>query len=110
MEVKNYGVKVCAIQPGGIITDINRNRINSPMPTNSPYKESFDRTYEIINASVSSGLTALSFGPIVEKIINSKNIKSNYRIGKPTEKLSVFLKMILPDFLFEKIIMNHYKI
>jgi NAD(P)-dependent dehydrogenase (short-subunit alcohol dehydrogenase family) len=110
MEVKNFGIEVCTIQPGGIITDINKNRIMTQMPEGSPYKESFDRTYEIIHASVSLGLTAQSFGPVVEKIINSSRLKRNYRVGKTTEKLSVLIKKIMPDFVFEKIIMNHYKI
>lgn len=110
MEVKNFGIQVCTLQPGGISTDINKNRIQSPMPSGSPYKESFDRTYEIINASVSLGLKPEIFGPEVEKIINSTKVRRNYRIGKTTEKLSVLVKKLVPDYVFEKIIMNHYKI
>jgi NAD(P)-dependent dehydrogenase (short-subunit alcohol dehydrogenase family) len=110
MEVKKFGISVCTIQPGGIITDINKNRIMSPLPSTSPYKESFERTYQIINASVSQGLSADDFGPVVENIINSKRIKRSYRVGKSKEKLSVIIKKFFPDFVFEKIITNHYKI
>lgn len=110
MEVKNFGVKVCTVQPGGIVTDINKNRIMSPMPDGSAYKQSFERTYDVINQSVSGGLSAQSFGPVIEKIIHSESVRRNYRVGKPTEKLSVLIKKWLPDYIFEKIIMNHYKV
>jgi NADP-dependent 3-hydroxy acid dehydrogenase YdfG len=110
MEVKKFGIQICTVQPGGIVTDINKNRILTELPENSAYKESFDRTYKIVNESVSTGLPAAAFGPFIEKIILSKKVKRNYRVGKFTEKLSVQLKRFLPDYVFEKIIMGHYKI
>ena len=110
MEVKKFGIQICLLQPGGIQTDINKNRMVSPMPANSPYKESFNKCYEIVNASVSKGYPLKPFGPIVKQIIESKNIKGKYRVSKFTEKLSVLLKAILPSSLFEGILINHYKI
>jgi NADP-dependent 3-hydroxy acid dehydrogenase YdfG len=110
MEVKKYGVQACVLQPGGIQTDISKNRLSSPVPEDSPYKESFARCHQIINASVSKGLDTKIFGPIVERIIEAKSIKRKYSIGKFTEKLSVVLKSILPSGWFEKILINHYKI
>lgn len=110
MEVKKHGIQVCTLQPGGICTDINKNRILCPMPEDSPYSQSFDRASNIIQESVSSGLSAESFGPVIEKIINSKKVKRNYRVGKASERLSVLVKRLVPDYLFERIIMDHYKI
>jgi len=110
IEVKKYGIQACLLQPGGIQTDINKNRMISPMPDNSPYKESFRRCYEIVNASVSKGYPLEPFGPIVKGIIDSKHIKQRYRVSKFTEKLSVLLKRIMPSSLFERILLKHYKI
>lgn len=110
IELKNFGVQVCILQPGGIKTDINKNRVTSPMPHDSPYKESFNRTYQIINESVSLGLDTEFFGPFIEKIIHTKKVKRTYRIGKPAEKFSIFIKKVFPASVFERIIENHYKI
>ncbi len=110
MEVKKFGIQICLLQPGGIQTDINKNRMVSPIPAGSPYRESFGRCYEIVNASVSKGYPLEPFGPIVKQIIESKSIKAKYRVSKFTEKLSVVLKMILPASVFEGILINHYKI
>lgn len=110
VEVKKFGIKVCLVQPGGVVTDINKNRIHTVLPENSPYKESFQRTYDIINESVSKGLSVEVFGPEIEKIINSDSVKRVYRIGKPTEKLSVQVKKVVPDSIFDNILTKHYKI
>ena len=110
MEVKQYGIQACIVQPGGIQTDISKNRMMSPIPDDSPYKASFARTLDIINASVSQGLPTDVFGPVVEGIIQSSKVKRVYRVGKLTEKLSVLLKRILPASAFERILISHYKI
>jgi short-subunit dehydrogenase len=110
MEVKKFGIEACTVQPGGIATDINTNRLISPIPSNSPYKESFERTYDIINHSVSKGMAAEKFGPYIEELLNAAKLKRNYRIGNGSEKLSVLIKKIMPDYVFEKIISNHYKL
>jgi NADP-dependent 3-hydroxy acid dehydrogenase YdfG len=110
METADQGIQACVVQPGGVQTDINTNRVMSPLPEGSPYKESFTRCYEIINESVSKGLEVSVFGPQIQKIIESEKLKRVYRIGKTNEKLSVIVKRLLPAFVFEKIIRNHYKI
>lgn len=110
MEVGKYGIQACLVQPGGIQTDINKNRMMSPIPTDSVYKESFERCLTIVNASVSKGYSLEPFGPALEQIIQADKIKRVYRIGKLTEKISVILKRLLPASWFEGILLGHYKI
>ena len=110
MELAPLGVQACYLQPGGIKTDINKNRITTPLPGDSAYKESFARCYEIVNASVSQGLDTGVFGPVVEKIINTQKVKRCYRVGKPMEKISVMLKAALPDNTYENLVSKHYKV
>ncbi|SFD82974.1 NADP-dependent 3-hydroxy acid dehydrogenase YdfG [Chitinophaga sp. CF118] len=110
VELAPFGVQACYVQPGGVYTNINNNRINTVLPAGSEYKESWDRCFNIIQDSVSKGLSTDAFGPLIEKIINTPRVKRCYRIGKPIEKLSVFLKKLLPAHVFEKMISNHYQI
>ena len=110
MELAPFGINACYLQPGGIMTDINKNRVTTPLPAGSPYKESFERCYGIVNASVSQGLDTGVFGPVVEKIIQARKVKRCYRVGKPMEKLSVFLKRALPGKTYDNLISNHYKV
>ncbi|WP_028978468.1 SDR family oxidoreductase [Sporocytophaga myxococcoides] len=110
IETKKFGIKACCIQPGGIKTDISANRLFTQVPEGSPYKDSFNRAYDAINKSVSKGLEPEIFGPLIESIMKADKVKRIYRVGKVTEKLSVLIKKIVPDYMFERIIAGFYKI
>jgi len=112
LEMAPFGIDACYVQPGGFNTNINNNRIITPLPPDSPYKGSWERCYAIIQDSVSKGLSPAILGPAIEKIIQTPKgkLKRCYRIGKPLEKLSVMLKHILPDGKFDRMLSNHYKV
>lgn len=109
-ELAPFGVQACYVQPGGTKTDINKNRLRVSLPANSVYKESFERTYALIDKSVSTGIDSDAFGPLIDKIIRSPRVKRMYRVGKLLERTSVHLKSILPTSTYERIIANHYKL
>lgn len=109
LEVASFGIQACYVQPGGTKTDINKNRLRVNLPLGNVYKETFDRTYTLIDESVSQGIDADVFGPLIEKIIQSPSVERLYRVGKPLEKFSVVLKSLLPTGFYERMIRNHYK-
>lgn len=109
LELASFGIQACYIQPGGTKTDINKNRLRVSLPADSAYKETFDRTYALIDESVSEGIEPEVFGPLVEKIIQSPQVDRSYRVGKSLEKFSVLLKSLLPTGIYERMIRNHYK-
>ena len=110
IEVAPFGVQACIVQPGGVKTDINKNRIRVQLPPDNPYKESFETTYTLIDESVEKGLAPRVFGTLIEKLLHTPTLKRCYRVGKSVEKLSVVLKQLLPSTTFEKMIKNHYRI
>ncbi|RYY86681.1 MAG: SDR family oxidoreductase, partial [Chitinophagaceae bacterium] len=107
-ELAPFGIQACIVQPGGVRTDINKNRIRVALDDSSPYRASFEHTYRLIDESVEGGLPPLAFAQLVEKIIATPRLKRLYRLGKPVEKLSVLLKRILPSGRFDKMIRKHY--
>ncbi|WP_082886358.1 SDR family oxidoreductase [Flavisolibacter tropicus] len=109
-ELAPFGVQACIVQPGGVKTDINKNRIKVDLPADNVYKESFDITYQLIDDSVSAGLEPGVFATLIEQLLTAKEVKRCYRIGKPMEKLSVLLKRLLPASTFENMIKKHYKL
>jgi NAD(P)-dependent dehydrogenase (short-subunit alcohol dehydrogenase family) len=109
VELAPFGIQTCSIQPGGTRTDINKNRLRVSLSSDSVYKETFDRTYELIDQSVNEGIAPTLFGPLVDAIIKAPQAERLYRVGKPIEKLSVLLKRVLPTSVYERMIRNHYK-
>jgi short-subunit dehydrogenase len=108
MEVKAWGIKVCSVQPGDIRTNINDHRIMYAKK-DSAYKSSFGRCSQIINNDVLVALEPDYFAERIFRIIRSKKIKRAYVLGRPMQKLTILLRNILPDSLFERIIMGYYK-
>jgi len=107
-ELAPFGVQACIVQPGGVRTDINKNRIRVNLPDDNVYKQNFEAAYDLINKSVAEGLEAEVFGKLVQRIMQQKKVKAVYRLGNTTEKLSVYLKRMLPSAVFENMIRKHY--
>ncbi len=110
MEVKRMGVNVCLVHPGDVNTPISDHRLVAARENDPVYGPTFHRIYEKINLDVKEGIAPEKFGPVIEKIISTKNPRRNYYVGHFTQRLSVKLKKLLPYYLFEKIIMSHYRI
>jgi NAD(P)-dependent dehydrogenase (short-subunit alcohol dehydrogenase family) len=110
MEVMKFGIKVVLIEPGDFKTSINENRKVSLKTKESVYKEEFERIHHLINEEVNKGQDPQKIGKLVYKIMNTKNPKVRYNTGDFSSKLALVLKSILPTRLFERLIMNHYKI
>ena len=110
MEVKRFGIDVVTLAPGDYATDIPTRRIYSPLKKDSPYHALYKHSLDTIDEHVYQGSHPLDFARVVHKIIKLKKRKVHYLSGSFFQKLSLLLKSILPDTLFEKIIMNHYKV
>jgi len=109
METKDSGIKVCSVAPGDFATNIASGRYHVPVLENSAYKKYGD-SLKMMNDHVDAGLDPILVAKTVFKIIKSQNPKVHYKVGAPMQKFSVFLKKILPDKLYEKLLMNHFKL
>ena len=110
MEVKNFGVNVTSIAPGSFATSISAGRYYTPVFEDSAYKDAYSKNLQVSDDYVDEGLNPIVIAKLVHKIINSKSPKLHYKIGAFMERFSVVLKRTLPSRVYEKLIMNHYKL
>ena len=108
LEVEKFGIQACTIHPGEVKTDIANNRIVSINYEEEIYGKTFKTAFESLDKSVDHGKNPELFGPLVEKIINSKKVKRNYYVGSFNEILGLNLKKILPYYLYEKIVRMYF--
>lgn len=108
MELKAFNIHMCNLAPGDFATNIAAGRYHAPVIEDSPYKSSYGKTLETMDAHVDSGGDPNEVAKVVLKIINNKNPKIHYKVGAFMQKFSVVLKRILPDKVYEKLLMNHY--
>jgi len=110
MEVKSFGIEVTNVAPGDFATNIASGRYHTPVFENSPYKESYQSNLDLMDAHVDSGSDPIEMAEAIYKIITTKKPKIHYRVGDFMQKFSIVLKKILPDTVYEKLLMNHYKL
>jgi Short-chain dehydrogenases of various substrate specificities len=110
MEVKQFGIKMTNIAPGDFATNIAAGRYHSPILEHSPYKEQYKNTLDMMNDHVDHGEDPIKVAYKVFKVIHRSNPRVRYTVGAFIQKMSIVLKRILPGKVYEKMIMNHYKL
>lgn len=109
IEVKQFGIKVTNVAPGDFATNIASGRYHTPVFEDSAYKDTYQKNLDLMNADVDGGENPIQMAEAIYKIIKTKNPKLHYKVGSFMQKFSIVLKRILPDKVFEKLIMNNYK-
>lgn len=110
MEVKAFGVQMVNVAPGDFATNIAAGRYHAPIKENSPYQKAYGDTLKLMNEHVDSGQDPELMAKAIFKIINTKKPKIHYKIGDFMQRFSIVLKRILPDKVYERLLMNHYKL
>ncbi len=110
MELKAFNVKMTNVAPGDFATNIAAGRYHAPLLDDSPYKEPYGNTLNLMDEHVDSGSDPNLMAQAIYKIINTKNPKVHYKVGEFMQKFSIVLKRILPDKVYERLLMNHYKL
>ena len=110
MEVKRFGIKVTNVAPGDFATSIASGRYHTPVFEDSAYRENYQLNLDLMDAHVDEGGDPIEMAKAVYKIINSNSPKLHYKVGDFMQKFSIVLKRVLPDRVYEKLLMNHYKI
>lgn len=108
METLQFGVKMTNVAPGDFATNIASGRYHAPVLENSPYKKDYGNTLKMMNEHVESGGDPLKMAKAVHQIIENTNPKIHYKVGAPLQKFSIVLKRILPDKVYERMLLRHY--
>ncbi len=110
MEVKSFGINITNVAPGDFATNIASGRFHAPVIKNSAYEIPYGNTLKMMDEHVDSGSNPNEMAEAVYQIIQDKNPKIHYKVGVFMQKFSIVLKRILPDKVYEKMLMNHYKL
>jgi short-subunit dehydrogenase len=110
MEIKNFNIQMTNVAPGDFATNIAAGRYHAPVVRDSPYEKPYQNTLSLMNQHVDSGKDPNIMAKAIYKIIETKNPKVHYKVGEFVQKFSIVLKRILPDKMYEKMLMKHYKL
>ena len=110
MEVKSFEIHITNVATGDVTTNIASDRFHTPVIKGSAYEVSYGESLRTMDEHVDSGSNPNEMAEAVYKIIQTPNPKIHYKVGVFMQKLSIVLKRILPDKVYEKMLMNHYKL
>jgi NAD(P)-dependent dehydrogenase (short-subunit alcohol dehydrogenase family) len=110
MEVKSFGIQITNIAPGDFATNIAAGRFHAPVIKGSAYELSYGNNLKTMDEHVDSGSDPNEMAEAVYSIIQNPNPNIHYKIGAFMQKFSIVLKRVLPDKVYEKMLMNHYKL
>ncbi|OYQ38083.1 short-chain dehydrogenase/reductase [Flavobacterium cyanobacteriorum] len=110
MEVKHFGIRVANVAPGDFATNIAAGRYHAPLVKGSAYEVPYGTTLEMMNTHVDSGSDPVKMAEAVHAIITDPNPRIHYKVGAFLQKFSIVLKRALPDKMYEKMLMKHYKL
>ena len=110
MEVKSFGIQITNVAPGDFATNIAAGRFHAPVLQGSAYETVYGNVLQTMDAHVDSGSDPNEMAEAVYQIILNPNPKIHYKVGAFMQKFSIVLKRILPDKVYEKMLMNHYKL
>ena len=110
MELKDFNIKMTNVAPGDFATNIAEGRFHAPVISNSPYGKKYGEVLKAIDEDVNKSANPIAVAKVVHRIIETKNPRIHYKVGAFMQKFSIVLKRLLPDKLYEKLLINHYKL
>lgn len=110
MEVKSFGIQITNVAPGDFATNIAAGRFHAPIIQGSDYERAYGSILKTMDEHVDSGSNPNEMAEAVFQIIQDKNPRIHYKVGAFMQKFSIVLKRILPDTVYEKMPMKHYKL
>lgn len=110
METRNYGIKVSLVEPTDHKSGSMKYRPHAPAAEllTSPYRDLFLKVTSKIEYDEAHGSEPEKLARLIGRIIRCKRPKLRYMSGRFDQKLSVFVKKIVPGNLFESIIYSYY--
>ena len=110
MEVASFGIHITNVAPGDFATNIASGRFHAPVIKGSAYENPYGNTLKMMDAHVDDGSNPNEMAEAIYAIIQNPKPRIHYKVGIFMQKFSIVLKRILPDKVYEKMLMNHYNL
>jgi len=105
MELRSFGIDVVSIAPGDFKTNISKRRFHSPVIDKSEYK-SYAASLKKMNLGVNKGSDPEKIAKLVSNILLKRRPRIRYKVGSFIEINGIILKRILPQRIYEKLILR----
>jgi len=109
LELRDTEIKVIVIEPGDFSTGFTSSRKSTENDSAINAYPSYKKYLDSYKNDENNGLKPEFLAERISDIVKTENPKYHYIIATPIQKLSVYLKRLLPGRLFAYIFASHYK-
>jgi hypothetical protein len=110
LETKQFGVKVVVVRPGDFSTGFTGSRKKTIHAEASQVYTSYAESMTKVEHDETGGLKPQVLAHKISRIIRKKNPRYGYVVASFEQRLSVFLKRVLPARWFASILGGYYKL
>ena len=111
MEVRGFGVRVALLEPGDFRTGFTDNRVRAAAADrHEAYRDVCRRALAIAEQRERVSRAPLAVAHRLEHIIASRTPRFRHRVGSPLERAAPTLRHLLPQSLFERLLMRTYEL
>lgn len=110
LELKAFGIKVVVIEPGDFATAFTAQRKSVAAPEAYEVYKTYAKSLASIEKDETTGLKPEYLAKKMSRIVRLKNPAYHYIISTLEQRLSVFLKAVLPPSWFAAILGSYYKL
>ena len=110
LETKQFGVKVVVVRPGDFATGFTGSRKKTVDAEASQIYTSYAESMTKVEHDETGGLKPQVLARKISQIIQKKNPRYGYVVASLEQRLSVFLKRVLPARWFASILGGYYKL
>lgn len=110
LETKQFGVKVVVVRPGDFATGFTGSRKKTIHAEASQIYTSYAESMAKVEHDETGGLKPQVLARRISRILRKKNPLYGYVVASFEQRLSVFLKRVLPAKWFASILRGYYKL
>lgn len=110
LEVQQFGIQVVVMRPGDFSTGFTASRKKTVNADAMQVYRSYAESMGKVEHDETGGLKPQVLARKISQIIRKKNPRYGYVVASLEQRLSVFLKRVLPARWFAKILGNYYKL
>jgi len=100
-EVAPFGVEVTLVEPGNVKTDFTASRRIPQTATGPLYGPAFTKALGAMERDEANGVPAADVAAVVRRVLEARRPPRRVSAGKPTERVGLLAKRVLPFRLFQ---------
>jgi NAD(P)-dependent dehydrogenase (short-subunit alcohol dehydrogenase family) len=100
-EVAPFGVQVTLVEPGNISTDFTGSRRMAAAAAGPLYGPAFTKALGVMERDEANGAPAAAVATVVRRVLEAPHPPRRVSVGKPSERIGLLAKRLLPFRLFQ---------